>query len=383
MTPTSPAAARMRTALRWIVAAALTAVMMYLAGAIWRYSELIVGPRQASTLREQRVLAADSSRIRLSRDRQSLEPGAWALQWEDGFARIGRVLASDDSSVVREYESVIGQPPVGGWASLRGVSRSANPRILLGLSYETRVFDGPLGTYPAWFVPGPDSTWAVFVHGIGANRAEGLRTLSVLSARGLPGLLVTYRNDLDAPHSPDGLYHLGLTEWRDVEAAVRYALSHGARDVVLASYSMGGQITMQFMSRSPLAGRVRGVILEAPVLDWNATLAHRSRVLGVPAVATWFAQQLAGMRARLDWNQLDRVTHHDGFTAPILIFHGIHDQFVPVTTSEAYARALPDQVTLVRIEQANHVEAWNADPERYTATVNDWCGKHTIGNVPR
>jgi hypothetical protein len=271
---------------------------------------------------------------------------------------------------------------VGGWASLRGISRSANPHVLLGLDYETRVIDGPLGTYPAWFVPGPDSTWVLYVHGIGANRAEGLRTLSVLSHRGLPGLLVTYRNDLDAPRSPDGLYHLGLTEWRDIEAAVRYALSHGARDVVIASYSLGGQVALQFMSRSPLSSRVRGLILEAPVLDWDATLAHRSRVLGVPSIATWFARQLAGMRAGLDWDQLDRLKHHEGFTAPVLLFHGIHDEYVPAATSEAYARALPEQVTLVRIPEANHVEAWNADPRRYAAAVNEWCAKHDVGKAP-
>ena len=55
--------------------------------------------------------------------------------------------------------------------------------------------------------------------------------------------------------------------------------------------------------------------------------------------------------------------NHEGVTAPILLFHGIHDQFVPAAASEAFARALPDQVTLVRIEHANHVEAWN-DPAR-------------------
>lgn len=380
--PTAPSTYR-RWILLWVALTAILLAVVIVAGPIWHYSEMIVGPRQPSTLHEQRVFAAESGRIRLSRDRESLQPGNWALQWEDGFGRIGRVLASDDSGVVREFEAVVGQPPVGGWASLRGVSRSANPRILLGLAYETTAFDGPLGTYPAWFVPGSDSTWVIYVHGIGANRAEGLRTLGALSARGLPGLLVTYRNDVDAPRSPDGLYHLGLTEWQDVEAAARYALSRGARHLVLSSYSMGGQITMQFMARSPLAAHVTGLVLEAPLLDWNATLLYRGRVLGVPPFGTWLGKQLAGMRAGLDWDQLDRVTHHEGVTAPILLFHGIHDRFVPEAVSEAFARALPGQVTLVRIEQADHVEAWNADPARYAATLNQWCAAHRIGSDPR
>lgn len=352
------------------------------AGPLWQYSELIVGPRQAPTLHEQRVLAADSGRVRLSRDRESLEPGVWALQWEDGFARIGNVVDADDSSVVRECELVAGQLPVGGWASLRGISRSENPSTFLHLSYESRSFAGPLGSYPAWFVPGADSTWVIYLHGIGANRAEGLRTCSVLSARGLPGLLISYRNDLDAPRSPDGLYHLGLTEWRDLEAAARYALDHGARDVVLSSYSMGGNVALQFMSRSALASHVRAVVLEAPVLDWTATLDHRSRVLGVPTLATWCGKTIAAVRARLDWNELDILRHHDRITAPILIFHGLHDRYVPVATSESFARNAPNQVTFVGIEGGNHVDAWNADPGRYAAKLNSWCASRGIGHDP-
>lgn len=359
--------------------AALLALILLVAGPLWRYSELIVGPRQSSTLHEQRVLAAEPGRVRLSRDRESLEPGVWALQWKDGFARIGAVLEKNDTSVVRACGVVTGQLPVGGWASLRGISRSANPANYLGLPFEARSFDGPLGSHPAWFVPGSDSTWAIYVHGIGANRAEGLRTLSVLNARGLPGLLITYRNDLDAPRSPDGLYHLGLTEWRDIEAAARYALAHGARDLVLASYSMGGHVTLQFLARSPLAARVRGVILEAPVLDWAATLDHRSRVLRVPAVATWAGKTIAAARAGLDWNELDFVHHHEQVVTPMLLFHGLHDTYVPVAVSEAYARARPGQVTFVGIEHGNHVDAWNADPVRYAADVNRWCAAYGIG----
>jgi hypothetical protein len=362
------------------VAIAVPAVLAaILVAAAWRYSDMILMPERPPTLREQRVLAAEPGRVRLSRDRESLQAGTWALEWEGGFGRVGPVLAFDDSSVVREFRRVVGEPPVGGWASLRGVSRSADPLSLLGLSYETVTFDGPLGRYPAWFVPGPDSTWVVYVHGRGANRAEGLRTLGVLAARGLPGLLVTYRNDPGTPPSPDGYYHLGLTEWEDLEAAVRYALDHGACDVVLSGYSFGGQIAMQFMSRSPLAAQVRAVMLESPVLDWNATLEHRALGLGVPAFGTWLGKRAATARAGLDWDQLDRVAHTGRMTAPILIFHCLNDDRSPESVSEALARALPAQTTLIRVQGGNHVEAWNADPARYAATVNQWFTARGIG----
>jgi alpha-beta hydrolase superfamily lysophospholipase len=372
---------RPRRALLTVALAVPAVAAAILVAAAWRYSDMIVMPERPPTLREQRVLAVGPGQVRLSRDRESLQAGNWALEWEGGFGRIGPVLALDDSSVVREFRTLVGEPPVGGWASLRGVSRSADPLSLLGLSYETVTFDGPLGRYPAWFVPGPDSTWVVYVHGRGANRAEGLRTLGVLAARGLPGLLVTYRNDPGAPASPDGYYHLGLTEWEDLEAAVRYALDHGAHDVVLSGYSLGGQISMQFMSRSPLAERVRALVLESPVLDWNATLEHRALGLGVPAFGTWLGKQAAMARAGLDWDQLDRVAHTGRLAAPILLFHCPNDDRTPESVSEAFARALPAQTTLIRVQGGNHVEAWNADPARYAATVNQWFTARGIGRA--
>lgn len=372
----------------WRRLAVATAIALLAATAVagavaWRYSVMILGPDGLPSLREQRVLAAAPGRIRLSRDAESLQPGVWALEWEGGFGQVGRVLAADSAGVVREFRPVVGEPPVGGWASLRGVARAADPLSALGLTYETVTLDGPLGRCPAWFVPGRDSTWVMYVHGRGTSRAEGLRTLGVLAARGLPGLLVTYRNDPGAPASRDGVYHLGLTEWQDLEASARYALAHGARGLVLSGYSMGGQVVMQFMSRSPLAARVRGILLESPVLDWNATLEHRARVLGVPPLATWLGKRAATLRAGIDWSQLDRSGPDGQPPAPILLFHALRDDRTPESVSEAFARALPGQVTLVGVPLGNHVEAWNADSARYSATVHRWLSARGIGEDPR
>ncbi len=377
---------RSRNARRWVIGIAIVlcvAGVAALGPVAWHYSEMIVGPREPPTLKEQRVLPASPGKIRLSRDRESLQPGTWALQWENGYGWVGRVLDTSGAGVVREFHAVVGAPPANGWASLRGVSRSADPKSMLGLDYRTVTVAGPLGDYPAWFVPGRDSTWVIYVHGLAANRAEGLRTLGVLAARRLPGLLVTYRNDAGAPPSPDGLYHLGATEWEDLDAAARFALAHGARRLVLSGYSMGGQIVMQFMSRSAMAARVIGVMLESPVLDWGATLDYRADVLKIPRFETWLGKHAAAARAGLDWNDLDRVAHVRGITTPMLVFHGLHDRFTPEWRSEALARALPGRVTLVRVEGGNHVEAWNVDPRRYASHVNAWFAAHGIGVGPR
>ncbi len=347
------------------------------------YSNSILKPGGPPTLREQRVLEVAPDRVRLSRDAESLEAGTWALEWEDGFGWVGPVLESDSASVLRSFRGVRGRLAAGGWASLRGVPRAADPLSMLGLRYETVTVEGPLGSCPAWLVPGEDSTWVIYVHGRGATRAEALRSLSVLATRGLPGLLVTYRNDQGAPRSRDGFDHLGLSEWEDVEAAVRYALAHGARDLVLVGCSMGGQVVGQFLERSALAPRVRGVVLESPLLDWDATLALRARILGVPAAATWLGERVATLRAGIDWDRLDLVAHPPGGAAPILLFHSRRDTWAPVSSSEAFARRLGARVTLVTLDTGNHVNAWNTEPERYARVVHAWCTAHGIGRAAR
>ena len=77
--------------------------------------------------------------------------------------------------------------------------------------------------------PHESRTWAIMVHGRGATRQEGLRAVRPARELGLTSLLISYRNDGLAPSAQDGRYGLGSTEWRDVEAAIEFALAHGAR----------------------------------------------------------------------------------------------------------------------------------------------------------
>lgn len=78
------------------------------------------------------------------------------------------------------------------------------------------------------------------MHGQNSTRTSLLRVVSIVHQMGFPALSVTYRNDLGVARDRSGYLQYGETEWRDLEAAVRWALAHGARHVVLAGLSMGG-----------------------------------------------------------------------------------------------------------------------------------------------
>ncbi len=81
----------------------------------------------------------------------------------------------------------------------------------------------------------------------GARRPSG--RCRRCSAGAGPALVPSYRNDEGVPPGPDGRYALGLSERRDVEAALRYAVDHGAREVLLMGWSMGGAIVLQLLDR--------------------------------------------------------------------------------------------------------------------------------------
>ena len=225
---------------------------------------------------------------------------------------------------------------------------------------------------PAWLVPARGDTWAIVVHGINSTLQTGLRIAPALHRAELPALLIGYREDLGAPPSPDGFHHMGQTEWRDLGAAARYALDHGARRLLLVGYSMGGAIVSQFMQRSPLAGRVSGLVLEAPALDWEETLEFNATEMGFPAFASLPVKWAIGARIDADWDSLDALRHPEDFQLPSLVFHGTEDDLVPISTSDDFAALLPRRVTYFRVPRAGHTQAWNVNPPLYERRLNSF-----------
>ncbi|MGN6330286.1 MAG: alpha/beta hydrolase family protein [Motilibacteraceae bacterium] len=361
-----------RRGLRALAAAvAVLAVLAVVAtgGIGWYYSSVLLTPDHAP-IYDQRVLSADASSVTLAATHVTELPGTYAVDWPAGHAVLGPVSRDGDGRVTRPLES--GRPPAAGTAvALTPDLDGPDPQRGVGLPFSTVQVPTPLGPMPAWFVPAGEgastgstsSVWAVLVHGRGATRKEGLRALAPLHALGLPVLDVTYRNDEGAPASPDGFYHLGQTEWQDVDAAMAWAREHGARRFVLYGWSMGGAVVEQLLQRSPHRGEVSAVVLDAPVVDWRSVLDLQAANRGLPSVLTAVAEQVVSWRAGIDWDALDARRHP--VTLPTLLFHGDDDRTVPVGPSRQLARQNPRTVTYVEVHGADHTTAWNQDPQAY------------------
>ena len=301
----------------------------------------------------------------------------WGLRRDPGYDRVGAILEISDQQVVREYVSLAGDLRTGEMVSMDGFAFPTDPREAHDIPFEEVSFTSPIGDFPAWFVDGSGSTWVIFVHGKGASRREALRMLPAAAGLGLPSLITTYRNDEGLPANPDGFYRYGQSEWKDVEAAASYAIEHGAEGLVMVGYSMGGAIVTNFLYQSPLAERVQGVILDAPMLNFNQTIDLGARQNGYPGLVTTIAKSMSSFRFGINWGDLDYLGRFDRLTVPILLFHGGEDDTVPVETSDALAKARPDIVTYVRVTGAAHVRSWNMDPVAYEAAVRDFLQEVT------
>ena len=333
-----------------------------MAGA-WYFANELLDPRRAGDPYALKVLAVGDGQVTLPYTQDTEVPGPASLQWRGGYGLLGDTLAAPPGGLVRALTHLVGTPLAPGTpARIKRHAVEGDPQVAFGYDFQEVDVPGPLGALPAWLVPGgAGPTWAVVVHGRSHTRPAALRWLPDLHALGLTTLVVTYRNDTGAPPSPDGCYHLGDTEWTDLQAAVADARRRGAERIVLVCDSMGAAIALQFLERSGLAPRVAAMVTDSPLVDWHRVLVLAARQRHVPGVLTLAAKAVARSRVGVRWSQFDMVTKADQLTVPMLIFHGDADTTVPVTGSEALARRRPDLVSLVQVPGAEHLEAWVKD----------------------
>jgi alpha-beta hydrolase superfamily lysophospholipase len=361
-----------------VAAAAISAVTLIVARTV------VSPPRRRAD--DTRILSIGGAGglITLEATPEAVLPGEYGLFFTDGtgHARLGEVLATSPHTVTRRLLAVD-----------RGdISRARRGRMSgwfysepedLGFPFDDVQIETDLGPAPAWLIPGerPSSRWVIQVHGRAVRRAETLRAVPVFREAGYNSLLVSYRNDGDAPASADGRYGLGDTEWSDVDAAMHFAVDNGATDIVLMGWSMGGATVLQALTRSELRGLVRGVALDSPVVDWVAALRHQGQLLRLPnpmrsaaiaLIGAGWAGRLTGQETPIDMRRLDFVRRSAELHVPILLMHSDDDGFVPSTASRALAEARPDIVTFEAFTGAGHTRLWNYDPARWNGAIRGW-----------
>jgi pimeloyl-ACP methyl ester carboxylesterase len=241
-----------------------------------------------------------------------------------------------------------------------------------GLDYINVEVRSELGINPAWHVPALSDKWVIMVHGRGGDRVGSIDMLPIFHKLGYNTLVITYRNDLAAPMSPDGLDHLGATEWRDLEAAVDYARMHGAEDITLFGRSAGGAIIGQYLTRSIEAYLINRVVLDNPVMDWEPVFlkaAPRWLPRWVGRLIVWGNMRRIGARTK----QFNLADHPPLNRPPTLILHSTADETCPVQVSRRVVEMRPDNWNVVLVEmEGGHEGGRFADTENYLGLIVAW-----------
>jgi hypothetical protein len=382
----SPVACRVSAGV--VLAAGVVAVAGALAAGIFSVlvARKVVIPSKRR-LEDIEIIEVTASTITLSSTLDTLVPGTYSLWFArgSGHAKIGDILATTPHSVTRALIAVdfgdleaSERGYLAGWVYL-------GPKELLA-PYSDVLIDAPVGPCPAWLIPAYEETerWVIGVHGRGVRRQECLRAVDVARRCGYTSLLVSYRNDGDAPASADGRYALGDTEWLDVDAAISYAVDNGATEVVLMGWSMGGATVLQAATRSKNLPVIRGLILDSPVIDWVTTLDFQADLMRIPRPVGLVAKQLisqpwsgrlTGQAEPIELPRLDFVTRASELAVPILLLHSADDGFVPVEASRELAAARPDIVTYDEFTVARHTKLWNYDAERWNNDIGSWLSR--------
>ncbi len=340
----------------------------------WYISQRLLNSSFAGWPSSIHILGVTEDTVTIERTSASGKPGVYGIDWPEGYALLGEIVEASATSVTRRLLEATQPPPTGLHVNWNIYVYRGTPQSALGLPFSEVAVEGQLGPMPAWFLTGERRTWVILVHGIRGSREEGLRVLKLLTGLELPVLDISYRNDPEAPRSSDGLYHLGDTEWQDLEAAVRYALEHGAEDVVLYGWSMGGNLVQTFLRRSHEAGHVRAIVLDAPTLDYRALTRKQARL----RLFAIIMEHVITLRTGLSVDALDHVKQARSITKPTLLFHGVQDELNPVASSDAFAQARPDLVTYHRVNDADHTGSWNADSQAYEAALKSFL-ERTLG----
>lgn len=361
--------------------AALTATVLG-AGAVaavsagWYVSELalrpspeVLGPERLTVRAVNRAGGADE--VVLDRVPAALRPGVYGLAAHGVHATVGPVLSVGADTVTRRLERVsAGRLAPGARVLLTPQAYTGDPGSVLGglgLGYANVRIPGELGPLPAWLVPAARDVWAITVHGLGATREQPLNVLPALHRMELPVLDIAYRDDPGAPASADRVGHLGATEWRDLDAAMRYAVRLGARRLVLYGWSTGAAMALRAAADSPERDRVSGLVLDSPVLAWQSAVRALAARRGVPRPLLPLGVRAAEGRAGLPAGHT--AADADRLSVPVLIIHGPGDALAPWDLSRRFVERRGDLRTLHTVPDAPHAAMWNADPDEYEETL--------------
>ena len=381
-------------------------IFIILGGAGWFFSgvtyEVGLNPEFENTaevgVAEDRVIIEDLSEKTISLNVQEemwgvmLEDGIYGVLGENGSAVVSSILSLEGDIITREILQINGELKIGervssssllkiengkysilGTNDYEGIDESGKytPKSVSDTDYEYIEYESDLGMFPAYLTSEGETGVVIFVHGFrGAFERDFTAMLRApdFENLGYRSMIISYRNDANAPKDPSGLYQYGVTEWIDLDNAIRYVEQNINPDkIVLWGTSGGGGPVTSWLQNNPDSERVDGIIFEAPVISfWESVEVNgKARYPFIPELFFPYIKLFTEVRYGVDFDTMDFRDALVKSEVPVLLFHGDDDEWVPVDMSDYIAENRRTNFTYIRMSNVGHVTSWNADPVRY------------------
>ena len=224
---------------------------------------------------------------------------------------------------------------------------------------EVAFTNGENLTLRGWLFPAPSKKAIVMVHGITADRREGLRWVKALHQAGFNLLLFDLRNHGKSDKSKTAM---GYHEKRDVTAAVDFLQSKGMNRIGVFGVSMGASTAIQAMADDR---RIAAGVFEAGFAnlgDLLGEMAQRDFVLPrfpiINAVLWVYSLRLGDDASVI--NPEDYIGTIS--PRPVFIIHCDRDDYIGYRHAERIFAKAKEPKEMWAAPCDKHARAWQSDP---------------------
>lgn len=326
-----------------------------------------------------------------------LENGIYGIIGQNGDAVIGKILNTNGNIIERELLQINGSLVTGdriagsagllldektgiykilgtsGWSG-QATQGIYTPKSVVDIEYEDIFYQSDIGQFPAYLTSSGDDGVVIFVHGFRGDYSREvfaqLRAKDLMDM-GFRSMIISYRNDRGLPKDPSGIFQYGVSEWKDIDAAIDEARKI-SQNVVLWGISGGGGPVSSWIQNTDDLSKVSGIIYEAPVISfWESVEVNgAARFPWLPQGLFSYFKIVTELRYGVDFDSMDFRDAVINSDIPVLLFHGDDDEWVPVEMSDLIAESRNKNFTYIRSENVGHVTSWNADPENYVLQMS-------------
>ncbi|MEW6527990.1 MAG: alpha/beta hydrolase [Spirochaetota bacterium] len=243
----------------------------------------------------------------------------------------------------------------------------------LAIPYQDVEFKNDEGlTLRGWFVPGKSKKAIIMVHGITADRKEGLRWVKALHNAGYTLMLFDLRNHGKSDKAKTGM---GYYEKNDVIAAVDFLQSKGYKNIGVFGVSMGASTAIQAMANDK---RIQAGVFEAAFANLGDLLAEiAKRDFGLPRFPIINAVMwVYSMRLGADANAINPEDFIGNISPrPVFIIHCDSDDYIAYHHGQRIFAKAKEPKFMWTAHCNKHARAWQSNPQEAEKKVVDFYNK--------